>query len=127
MRNNNEPQSRKRVLAVGIMPRDQYQKRVMAIARGDYKPKPHEPKVWFASLQALAQVLNQKNMELLKVIADHQPASVSDLARQTGRHKSNLSRTLKTLANYQLIGLERGARSIRPVARYDEIDVRVGL
>lgn len=43
-----------KTLYVGIMSREEYQKRTIAIAKGTYKPKPHEPKVWFESIKSLA-------------------------------------------------------------------------
>jgi predicted transcriptional regulator len=37
-------------------------------------------------------------------------ASLDELSRITGKAKSNLSRTLKTMAGYGLVRLERGER-----------------
>ena len=45
----------KKVLKFGIMSREDYKKRTMAIARGEYRPKKGEPKVWFETLQSMAQ------------------------------------------------------------------------
>jgi hypothetical protein len=42
----------------------------MAIARGEYGPSPDEPKVWFQSPEALAQVLSAKNRALLALIVE---------------------------------------------------------
>ena len=39
------------ILKVGIMPKEQYRKRTIAIAKGAYIPKHSEPKVWFESLK----------------------------------------------------------------------------
>ena len=119
--------ARRRVLRVGIMPEQQYRERVLKIAKGEHTPEADEPKVWFASLQTLAQVLNQKNIELLKIIVERKPGSVVELAEYSGRQQSNLSRTLNTLANYQLIDLQKVGRRVRPVARYDEIDACISL
>lgn len=119
--------NRKRTLRVGVMPEREYRERVLKIARGEYRPKRDEPKVWFASLQTLAQVLNRKNIELLKIIVERNPNSIVELAEYSGRQQSNLSRSLSTLANYQLIDLQKVGRRIRPVARYDEIDACISL
>jgi len=59
-----------KTLYVGIMGREEYQKRTIAIAKGTYKPKLHEPKVWFESIKSLTQVLSNENQMLLKVIAE---------------------------------------------------------
>lgn len=41
------------VLNVGIMSRQDYMCRTIAIAKGEYKPLPDEPKIWFESLDAI--------------------------------------------------------------------------
>lgn len=69
-----------------------------------------EPKVWFTWTESLARVLSKGNRELLRIIAEEAPGSLDELARISGRAKSNLSRTLKIMAGYGLIRLERGAR-----------------
>lgn len=41
-------------LNIGIMSKADYIKRTIAIAKGEYKPKADEPKVWFESIKLLA-------------------------------------------------------------------------
>lgn len=60
-------------IKVGIMSKEQYQKRIIDIAKGVYKPKKDEPKVWFESMQSMAQVLSNQNQALLQVILDNNP------------------------------------------------------
>ncbi len=43
------------VIKIGIMPREDYKQRTIAIAKGAYTPKGNEPKVWFESLQSMAR------------------------------------------------------------------------
>lgn len=102
---------------IGIMPQDQIRKRVLAIARGDYKPKPSEPKIWFTSMKSLAEVLSDENRALLRVIAETAPESISALAHTTGRKPGNLSRTLKTMSNYGIVDLKRERNLVRPIAK----------
>jgi len=90
--------------------------RALAIARGNYKPKPNEPKVWFTSMKSLAEVLSDDNRALLHIILQTKPASISALAEVTGRKPSNLSRTLKTMSNYGIVELKRERNQVRPVA-----------
>ena len=104
-------------IVIGIMPQDQIRKRVLAIARGDHKPKPGEPKIWFTSMKSLAEVLSDDNRALLRVIAETEPASISALAQATGRKPGNLSRTLRTMSNYGIVDLERERNTVRPIAR----------
>jgi predicted transcriptional regulator len=44
--------------------------RTIAVARGERRIAPNEPKVWFASTESFAQVLSAGNRELLRVIAE---------------------------------------------------------
>lgn len=95
-----------KALKVGIASYEEMKARTMAIARGTLKPKPGDPKVWFPSTESLVRVLSDKNRTLLGTIRELQPQSLADLAEMTGRHKSNLSRTLKTMARYGLVELD---------------------
>jgi predicted transcriptional regulator len=104
-------------IVIGIMPQERIRERVLAIARGSYKAKPGEPKVWFTSMKSLAEVLSDDNRALLHVILATKPASISALAEFTGRKPSNLSRTLKTMSNYGIVELRRERNQVRPVAK----------
>jgi predicted transcriptional regulator len=106
-----------KAIVIGVMPQDQIRKRMIAIARGEYKPKPGEPKIWFTSMKSVAEVLSDQNRALLKVIRETNPDSVAVLARTTGRQPSNLSRTLKTMSRYGLVDLRKEKRHIRPVVK----------
>jgi predicted transcriptional regulator len=110
-------------IVIGIMPQDRIRKRVLAIARGDYKPEPGEPNIWFTSMKSLAEVLSDDNRALLRVIAERQPPSISALAHTTGRKPSNLSRTLKTMSNYGIVDLKRERNIVRPVAKATEFRI----
>jgi len=102
-------------IVIGIMPQDKIRERIYAIAKGEYKPKPNEPRIWFTSMKSLAEVLSDENRALLHVIRDAQPESISSLAQMTGRKPSNLSRTLKTLSNYGIVEMRREKSYVRPI------------
>jgi len=110
-------------IVIGIMPQEQIRSRVLSIARGEYKPKPSEPKIWFTSMRSLAEVLSDENRALLKLISESHPESITSLAELTGRRTSNLSRTLKTMANYGLIEMQREKNQVRPVAKATEFHI----
>lgn len=110
-------------IVIGIMPQERIRQRVLAIARGSYKPKPGEPKVWFTSMKSLAEVLSDDNRALLHVILETKPASIAALAEFTGRKPSNLSRTLKTMSNYGIVELRRERNQVRPVAKATEFRI----
>lgn len=108
---------------IGIMPQEKIRERILAIARGSYKPKPGEPKVWFTSMKSLAEVLSDDNRALLHLILETKPASISALAVATGRKPGNLSRTLKTMSNYGIVELQRERNQVRPVAKATEFRI----
>ncbi len=112
-----------KAIVIGIMPQDKIRERVLAIARGDIKPKPNDPKVWFTSMKSLAEVLSDDNRALLKTISETKPTSISALAETTGRKASNLSRTLKTMSRYGIVDLKREKNQVRPVAKATEFKI----
>jgi predicted transcriptional regulator len=115
-----------KMLRIGIASYEEMKARTLAIARGELKPKVTDPKVWFPSAESLVRVLSDRNRLLLATIRDSQPQSLSDLAELTGRKKSNLSRTLKTMERYGIVKLERKAQG-RVVPRVPYAGVTVDL
>lgn len=115
-------------LKVGIASYDEMKARTLRIARGQHRVGPREPKVWFTSTESFAKVLSAGNRELLQVIAEKAPGSLDQLARITGRAKSNLSRTLKAMEGYGLVRLDRGARGrITPKVVHDRVELDLPL
>jgi predicted transcriptional regulator len=110
-------------IVIGIMPQEKIRERLYAIAKGEYKPKPGEPKIWFTSMKSLAEVLSDDNRALLHVIKDAQPESISSLAEMTGRKPSNLSRTLKTMSNYGIVEMKRENNHVRPIAKITDFHI----
>ncbi|MBU2569125.1 MAG: transcriptional regulator [Gammaproteobacteria bacterium] len=110
---------------IGILSQEKMRERVLAIAKGEYKPKPSEPKIWFTSMRSLAEVLSDDNRALLKIIQETHPESISSLAVITGRKPSNLSRTLKTMSNYGLVEMRREKNQVRPIAVATEFQIFV--
>ena len=117
-----------KTLRVGIACFEEMKALTLAIARGERRLETQEPRVWFPSTESFAKVLSASNRELLRTIAEEAPGSLEELAQLTGRKKSNLSRTLKTMSNYGLVKLERGLRG-RIVAKviHDRIELELPL
>jgi predicted transcriptional regulator len=115
-------------LRVGIASYEEMKARTLAVARGERRIGPREPKVWFTSTESFSKVLSARNRELLRVIADRTPHSLEKLAEITGRAKSNLSRTLRTMEQYGLVRLDRDERGrITPKVIYDRVELDVLL
>ena len=116
-------------LRIGIASYEQMKTRTMSIARGERRQSRSQPKIWSASMDSLARVLSDGNQALLQLIASARPTSVSELAALSGRAKSNLSRTLKTMERYGLVELKAGAGGkVVPQVPYTEIvlDLPIG-
>ena len=99
------------------MPREHFQKRLIEIASGQYKPKKNEPKIWFSSIKSLGEVLSENNLRLLRIIDEKEPSSIKELATITHRQPGNLSRTLKTMERYGIIEFIKNGKNSRPIAK----------
>jgi predicted transcriptional regulator len=116
------------ILRVGIASYDEIKKRTLAIAQGKLKPAKNAPKVWFSSIESMAQVLSTRNTMLLAIIEKTKPDSVTELAELSGRQKSNLSRTLKTLEQYGIVKLDHDeGTKIRPRVLFNHFEVDFDL
>jgi predicted transcriptional regulator len=114
-------------MKIGVISRADYKKRTIAIANGEYKPKRGEPKIWFESVQSMAQVLSSENQELLKIINKYKPESLKELEEVSGRKRSNLSRTLKTMSRYGIVELVKQERKLKPLVKATDFMVEFGL
>jgi predicted transcriptional regulator len=113
-----------KILRIGIAPLSEMKTRTMAIARGEFKPEADEPKLWFTSIESLARVLSDKNRVLLDLIIEQQPQSIAELETMSGRAKSNLSRTLKSMERFGLVELLKGeGGTVRPRVPYEKIQL----
>jgi predicted transcriptional regulator len=93
-----------------------------SVARGEREPAPLPASAMLSTLSSPG------NLDLLRIISQERPASVSQLAERTGRAQSNVSRSLQVLARYGLIRLEREGKEVRPVplARSVDVDLAAG-
>ena len=118
---------KRKTINVGIMSKEAYRARTLAIAKGEYKPKKNEPKIWFESLKSMAQILSNENRKLLRIILDKKPVSLAELETISGRKKSNLSRTLKTLERYGIVELYKDKNRLVPKVKATDFRVEFGL
>src|SRR5438132_7402197 len=115
-----------KTLLIGIASYKNMKARTLEIARGERRAKDDEPKVWFTSVESFAKVLSDRNRALLELIRAHHPESLAELAELSGRKKSNLSRTLRTMEHYGLVSLKEGPRgSLIPRVSYSRIELNL--
>lgn len=117
----------RKVMKVGIMSKDTFRKYTIAVAKGEHTPKKGEPKVWFESVQSMAQVLSNSNQELLKAILRHEPDSMKELAKITGRTPGNLSRTLHNMERYGIVELKKQKTTLKPIVKARDFRIEFGL
>ena len=88
-----------------------------AVARGERQASPMPAGALLGTLSS------QGNLDLLRMIIQAQPGTVSELAQLAGRAQPNVSRALQQLAKHGLIRLERDGKEVRPVPVAREIDI----
>ena len=50
-----------KIVKIGIASQEKIRERVLAIAKGELKPKASDPKIWFASIESLTKTLNKES------------------------------------------------------------------
>ncbi len=81
-----------------------------------------------ATAASLAQVLSDQNRELLALIVQEEPESISQLAKLSHRSQSNLTRTLKKMEHYGLVRMTTGAQGKKqPSVPYTDILVDMSI
>jgi len=116
-----------RVLHIGIAPREAIKRRTIAIAKGELRPRPDDPRIWLTSFESLGKVLSESNMHLLEIIRNGKPRSITELARLSGRAKSNLSRTLGTMEGFGLVEMRIEDSRKVPTVYYDRVQFELAL
>ncbi len=116
-----------KVMKIGIISKQDYVKRTIAVAKGQYKPRNDEPKIWFETLKSMSQILSNENQDLLKLIIDHNPRSLTELEKISHRKKSNLSRTLRTLERFGIVELSKKKGRLVPKVMATDFRVEFGL
>jgi predicted transcriptional regulator len=117
-----------KTLTIGLASLDEIKQWTLDVAKGKRKITNNDPKIWFTSIESLAMVLSNENRELLNIIATYSPRSLKQLAEFSGRHESNLSRTIKTMQQYGIVNLvSSGGKEKIPVVVYEQLQIKVSL
>jgi predicted transcriptional regulator len=99
---------------------------MLAIAKGEVKQLPNDPRVWFTSFEALARVFSRQNMMLIEILREKDLESVTELAKEVGREKTNVLRSLKILEEFEIIEFQEGEGGRRaPRLKYDDFEPRL--
>ena len=107
----------------GIASVAEQRSRSLAIAAGTRQRGDEDPSVWFPSVSAMARVLSDENMAILKVIREQRPPSMDALAKVVGKHTPNVSRSLHMMERYGLVRLIKRGRTVIPEATSEHVTV----
>jgi predicted transcriptional regulator len=116
-----------KVMKIGVMPREEFMARTIAIARGDFKPAADDPKVYMESLSCVAQLLSNENLKVLKLIQETNPTSLKEIAEATGRSIPSLSRTVKNMENHGIVTLEKQGKFLSVKVNADSFLIQVNI
>lgn len=98
--------------------------RIEALERGDAVS---QRKLSFESTDDLYRLLRPTNLELLRVIAKHDPESIRQTADLVDRDVKNVHDNLTDLAEMGILSFEEAGRSKRPVVTFERIEVDIPL
>jgi predicted transcriptional regulator len=81
----------------------------------------------FETTDQLSQVFTPRGIDLLRAIAEAEPASIREAARLVDRDVKQVSANLERLEQYGVVEFVADGRAKQPVVPYDEIDIRLPL
>ena len=97
-----------------------------SVARGERPAPADAAKPSFSSVDAVVRLLTPENRQLLALIRDRKPQSVTELVKMSGRAQPNLTRTLAKLEAAGFITMKAvGGRRKAPSAAINKIVVEI--
>jgi predicted transcriptional regulator len=96
-----------------------------AVARGEAPAPADAGMPSFGSVEALARLLTAENRDLLAVIRDRKPRSLTELAELTNQTEASLLRTLERLRDAGLVHIDDDGRRRVPTAAVSRIVVEI--
>lgn len=96
-----------------------------AIARGKKAAPANAAAPSVESAEVLLRLLTKENRDLLRMIRDGKPESVSDLARMSNRAQPNLLRTLGKLEAFGLVEMKVSGNRRVPTTKATRLSVRI--
>ncbi len=103
-----------------------FKDRLLATARG-IDIKDNNPIIWFSNISTLIKILTPENMKLIKIIHEHQPNSLKDIALIIDKDQGCISKSLKKLVKIGVIKLTRHGKYKRPEIVSSVINLTINL
>lgn len=114
-------------IKIGIMPMKEQQQYMLDVLSGKREKIKDEPKIWFSSMESMCQILSTPNLMLLSTILECEPESLAELSDLTGRARSNLSRTIKSMEKVGLVSIEKVKGKHKPVLNADKLNLSIEI
>lgn len=112
-------------LGDGTKTRAEARERIRRLEGGENLPDRHV--LVLEDETELHRLLSPANLDLLRAIRQHEPASMRAAAELVDRDFKEVHRNLTELEALNVVTFEREGRAKRPVVRFDEIDIEVSL
>ena len=100
-------------------------KEMKVVARGERPAPEGAGGVSFDSVEALLRLLTPQNRELLAIIRDKKPQSITELAALTGRAQPNLTRTLGKLEAVGFVRIRNVNRRKVPMTTVHSLRINI--
>lgn len=75
----------------------------------------------------LARLVSETNLELLRAIRRHEPASMRETATLVERDHKEVHRNLSELETLGVVEFEQDGRAKRPIVRFDDIEIDIAI
>ncbi len=98
-----------------------------AALEGNLPDEAPPSRVTFEDPDELMRVFSPRAIELLRTIAQEEPASMRAAARLVDRDIKDVSRNLNQLEQFGVVEFEQEGRSKRPMVPFDDIEVHLSL
>jgi len=108
-----------KTLEIQIKSREQADKEFASVFNKAQSGKkvPLQKGVYFTSLEAVRNLLTEKRLELLHLIRQHSPKSISEIAKISGRNFKNVHTDLKILQGYGLVEISVTKKVKKPLSQ----------
>jgi predicted transcriptional regulator len=103
--------------------RREARERIAAMERGEDTESRHV--LVLEDETALARLVSETNIELLRAIRNHEPTSMRETAALVERDHKEVHRNLTELETLGIVAFEREGRAKRPVVRFDAIEIDI--
>lgn len=86
-----------------------------------------EPVLSVPDVATLETILGEKNLELIRTIAQEEPGSIRELSRLVERDIKNVSQAVNRLSAIGVVELVADGRAKKPRVHYDELEITYRL